>query len=58
MRDKNWDRLTEREAEIDGWFKKAEKAVYDDRTYAMRRLEKTILIAAGAICEAIWKARY
>jgi hypothetical protein len=56
--DRNWDRLLKREKEIDGWFKDAKDAVYDPHAYTTRRLEKTIIIATAAICEAIWKARY
>jgi len=55
--EKNWKRLLGREAEIDEWMKVADKSVYPPDAYVGRRLEKTILVAASAICEAIWNAR-
>lgn len=57
MTEREWNRLREREVEINKWFGEAKDAVYDPHAYSTRRLEKTIIIAASAIVEAIWKAR-
>jgi hypothetical protein len=57
MSDREFKKLQLREDEVNAWFAKAKDAVTDERTYALRRLEKTMLICTSAIVEAIWKAR-
>lgn len=55
MGDRAWNHLAEREAEVDRLMREPDFGLTEMRRSL--RLEKTIIIAASAIVEAIWKAR-
>lgn len=57
MSDRNWKALRAREEEVDALLNIPKGAVYHQPTHSAHRLEKTIIVAAAAIVEAIWKAR-
>lgn len=56
MADRQYNRLAEREAEVDRLMRDTDVSMPELRRSL--RLEKTIIIATSAIVEAIWKARY
>ncbi len=52
-----WKQMQEREKEVDQWLRAAASSVTEPGAVQSRRLEKTIIIAASAIVQAIWGAR-